>query len=267
MQVRKIQVTPSVAKKYLESNTNNRNVKPRTLNRYAADIANGRWKEDTGELVKISKTGVVLDGQHRLLAIIKADKPAWLHVATGLDDDIFDVLDTGSKRTYADVFHIRKIPHAGFLPSIIQFHTTLKQSSWQARKFSSQERMTSHQLLNVYDDNPNFWDSVAQKTWLWFKNARWMSRMTIGGMYAHFYDISPMDAGDFMEQLCTGFGIKNRTVALLRNKLIQDNMASRKMSDIIRDGLIMKAWNNFRNGTDLKILKYDPLKEPEIVAI
>ena len=42
-------------------------------------------------MIKISKSGTILDGQHRLMAIIKANKGIWLHLATELDESIFDV--------------------------------------------------------------------------------------------------------------------------------------------------------------------------------
>jgi hypothetical protein len=78
------------------------------VNRYAQDILAGRWKEDTGEVIKVSKSGIVLDGQHRLYAIVKANTPIFLHIAYGIDDSVSDVLDTGSVRSASDVFKLNQ---------------------------------------------------------------------------------------------------------------------------------------------------------------
>jgi hypothetical protein len=106
LEFKKELITPSRAKELLEANINNRRVKDEVVNRYAQDILAGRWKEDTGEVIKISKSGIVLDGQHRLYAIIKANTPIFLHIVYGIDDSVSDVLDTGSVRSASDVFKL-----------------------------------------------------------------------------------------------------------------------------------------------------------------
>ena len=106
LEFKKELITPSRAKELLEANINNRRVKNEVVNRYAQDILAGRWKEDTGEVIKISKSGIVLDGQHRLYAIVKSNTPIFLHIAYGVDDSVSDVLDTGSVRSATDVFRL-----------------------------------------------------------------------------------------------------------------------------------------------------------------
>ena len=59
------------AKHYLNLNRNNRPVTESKVNQYFTEIQNGKWKEDTGEAIKISKQGFIIDGQHRLLALSK----------------------------------------------------------------------------------------------------------------------------------------------------------------------------------------------------
>ena len=59
--------------------------------------------ELTGDTIKISISGRLLDGQHRLMACALQNLPVITHVVFGLDDDIFDVIDQGKKRTPGDV--------------------------------------------------------------------------------------------------------------------------------------------------------------------
>ena len=269
MNIEKILITPSLANKYLEANVKNRNIKKPVVNRYSNDMASGNWKEDTGELIKISKTGVVLDGQHRLIALLKANVSIYFHVATGLEDSVFDVLDTGSTRSAGDVFHINEIKNANCLPSMIQFYETLKNNKILNQKGAQKDkRRTNAKLLNLYNDRPLFWDSAGKKSLAWYHDfAKVLSPQQIGGLYSYFYDFSPDDSEDFLNQLCGGLEIRNRTISLLRNKLIQDKLSMKKMTLVVRNSLIIKTWNNYRKGVELTLLKFDPEKEPMPIAL
>jgi hypothetical protein len=109
MEIQKKLITPARASELLQSNVKNRTPKNPVVSKYARDMANGKWKNDTFELIKISRSGVILDGQHRLMAVVKANIPIYFHVVEGVDDSVFDVLDTGSNRNASDVFKINNI--------------------------------------------------------------------------------------------------------------------------------------------------------------
>ena len=115
IEFKKMLVTPTLAKQMLEANTSNRRVRENVVLQYANDMISDRWKENTAEMIKVSATGVILDGQHRLYAIIKANKPIYLHIATNLPDEVFDVLDTGSRRNAADVFMVQGIKNQNLI--------------------------------------------------------------------------------------------------------------------------------------------------------
>jgi len=267
MEIQKILITPSLASQYLEANIKNRAVKLPVLLRYTKDMANGAWKEDTGELIKISKTGVVLDGQHRLLALKKANVSIYFHVATGLEDSIFDVLDTGSLRNATDVFYINKIKNCNRLPSTIQRYCTLK-NSINTNSTHKHVLHTNAKLLELYYEKPEYWDFVVSKAIIWYRNfSHILTPQIIGGFYAHFSDINSNDAEIFMEQLCTGVGITNSAVGLCRNKLIQDKLSMKKIPSSTKNALIIKAWNCFRTNINPKILKFAADVEPAPIAI
>jgi hypothetical protein len=81
----------------------------------------------------------------------------------------------------------------------------------------------------------------------------------IGGFYAHFYKINAENAESFMKQLTTGIDIKNNTISLLRNRLMQDKMSVRKINPTVKMALIIKTWNCFVKNETLKTLSYDPI--------
>jgi len=117
-------ITPEDAKVLLQTNVNNRNLSRRRVEMYANDIKRGMWKltGDTIKLAKNPKTGEVrlIDGQHRLHAIVVANMPVQTVVATGLQEDAFSVIDRGKTRTYNDVLNMSKIKNANTVASFIR---------------------------------------------------------------------------------------------------------------------------------------------------
>jgi hypothetical protein len=83
---------------------------PRVL-RLARDMTNDRWRF-TGDPIKVDKTGFVMDGQHRLLAIFTSNTRQNVAVLYGVDDDVQLVVDTGRPRTANDQLNIRGAKHA-----------------------------------------------------------------------------------------------------------------------------------------------------------
>lgn len=266
MELKEELITPELAKMYLAKNTLNRQVKMPVVIRYAEDMRNNRWKEKTGETIKIALDGTTLDGQHRLLAVIKSGIAITFTVAYNMDSNVFDVIDTGSVRTARDVFKISDINNKNNLPGVIgKYNLLINKKISRAQK---NHNLTNAQLLDEYYTNILFWDEILKKTMSWYVAfGKVLAPSTIGGFYAYFYSIDNSSAANFMEQLCTGLDVRNNTIAVLRQKLIQDRLALRKMPTDMKDAFIIKTWNNFRLNTTAKILKYSPEVEPYPVAI
>ena len=76
-------ITPQLAEIYLGKNTHNRNIRKPVVGKYANDMENGFWNFD-GAPIRFADDGTLLDGQHRLHAIIKSNKAIDLLVVRGL---------------------------------------------------------------------------------------------------------------------------------------------------------------------------------------
>ncbi len=94
-------ITPELARGMLIDNEGNRRKRDTWINYLAYCIRNGEWKP-THQGIAFSKNGKILDGQHRLHAIIKADTPVLMMVSRGFDEDTFTVIDNGMRRTDED---------------------------------------------------------------------------------------------------------------------------------------------------------------------
>ena len=98
-------ITPEFAERLLERNTSNRNLRRDHVNTLARDMIEGAWRLNN-DAICIAHDGTLLNGQHRLNAIIKADKPIKMLVAEGFSPETYKVLDGGAKRSVADQLHI-----------------------------------------------------------------------------------------------------------------------------------------------------------------
>jgi hypothetical protein len=104
-QVRKI--TKREATEMLEANAVNRKLRPRVVEAYRRDMEQGRWKM-TGEPIQISRSGALLNGQHRLTAFTGSDTLRSMEFlfVTGLDDRAQVAMDQGAARGVADALKI-----------------------------------------------------------------------------------------------------------------------------------------------------------------
>lgn len=99
------QVDPNTALKWLGKNRGNRQISAAVVNRYASDMRNGRWKP-TFQGIAFDSDGYLLDGQHRLHAVVRADCTVTMAVFRGCDRSSFDCLDIGKSRSVADVLSV-----------------------------------------------------------------------------------------------------------------------------------------------------------------
>ena len=95
-------VTPELATQLLEANTHNRPLTQSHVDRIAGRIRAGKWRFN-GDTIKIAADGDVLDGQHRLWAIIEARIPVETIIVYGIDREAFATIDTVRKmRSHGD---------------------------------------------------------------------------------------------------------------------------------------------------------------------
>ena len=96
-------VTKSMAQEWLNNfNTNNRKAKRHIVDKYADQMSRGQWVVN-GDTICFDITGTLIDGQHRLLAVIKSEVPLRTTVVRNLPLDAFATLDDGSLRSAGDV--------------------------------------------------------------------------------------------------------------------------------------------------------------------
>lgn len=95
-------ITPDKARFYLQFNTNNRPLRASHIKALAFDMMNGDWQV-THQGIAFDTTGRLIDGQHRLYAIIESGISIQIPITRGCSSSSFSILDRGANRSPSDI--------------------------------------------------------------------------------------------------------------------------------------------------------------------
>lgn len=97
-----VNVTPEMATEWLNHNTHNRPLRHGLVERYAAIMRAGGWKL-VHQGIAFTAEGDIVDGQHRLFAVIESGMTIAFNVTRGVLAETQMVIDDHAKRTVRDV--------------------------------------------------------------------------------------------------------------------------------------------------------------------
>lgn len=110
MRTTTITVTPQYAAEVLASqNDGNRPVSKARVSRYANEMRRGRWLH-THQGIAFDVNGRLLDGQHRLAAVVEAGVDVVMQVTHDADPKTFGVIDTMKTRSLTDILVLGGYP-------------------------------------------------------------------------------------------------------------------------------------------------------------
>lgn len=251
-----IEITPALAKEWLDRNTHNRNLRERVVNGYATDMLAGAWVED-GQSIKFSTTGVLLDGQHRLSAIAQSGMTIRMLVVTDLPASTQDTMDTGAKRSLADVLKLHGEDHYVTLAAALLRVYVWKQGARKNTKQSGNARPTHRQLLSVLDEHPELRRSaeIASRV----RGSMRISGSTVALCHWLFNRIDQSDCAFFFARFTDGAGLMPGDPIYALRRVI-DNLAKAagRPDEALVTALVIKAWNFYRAGQDIQLLSYRP---------
>lgn len=256
-------VTPEIASEWLTRNKSNRQVKMGVVNNYVKQMQNGQWKEGTGESIKFDVKGFLIDGQHRLHSIVKYGKPLRMEVKTDMDWNTRKVIDTGTKRVAADLLSMEGYANPMILAATAKFVLMFKlgKYSWAAanKGQATQKVYVSNQdILEYVKDNAENLNEIIRDFQKTFKGFKYLTVSLMSGLYILYSEKSQRDSDEFFEKLTKGDSLSmTNPIFLLRELLIRDKTAKRKMKVLERLGLCVLAWNAFRENRKLQSLVFN----------
>lgn len=100
-------VTPEIASFFLQKNIGNRDYRKSWVTHLSNSIKNGEWLT-THQGIAFDKDGNLIDGQHRLLAIIESGLSVRINVSYDVPANAFTCIDVGVKRNLSDITKFNK---------------------------------------------------------------------------------------------------------------------------------------------------------------
>ena len=260
-------ITPDEAKRLLENNTLNRNISEKAVSAIARDMKNGDWVFN-GESIKISDTGHLLDGQHRLSACVRAGVPFETLVITGLPDSAMDTVDAGRKRTVGDVLkmhgHINNNNLAAAARAIMDYKQHgIRLTRGRAAAYSNSE------ILAFIDANPDVVKCTQKAVHFHSVSNGLMPQSTASLIYYIFMQVDEAAAERFFDSLQTGADLDELNPILkLRNYLIglRASKTELRVASYRTIVLAMKCWNKWRTGQPVANLRFSENEQiPELI--
>lgn len=245
-----VKVTPAMAEKWLGKNVKNRNLAQRDVNRYAKAMERGEWLI-TGEAIKFAGTGELLDGQHRLAAIVQTGRTIPLLVVRGLHSEVQDVLDTGKARTAADQLAIHGYVNSMLLAAAAKI--VILYEGGMFYRDNKHQAVSHRQILDYVEDNSMLAFAAAR--------ARAVSKAcdiqpAVAAMtYYELMKLSDEKAMEFFDRLTDGANLPpGSPILALRARLrsIRDERTNLPMEAKV--ALVFRAWNAWRAGRKLAAL-------------
>jgi hypothetical protein len=240
-------ITPTTAAAWLRANRLNRPVRASHVTFLAREMAEEKWMMN-GQAIIISENEDVLDGQHRLLAIIESGATIRSLVIYGVKREAFKTIDTGIVRTAADAIAVffpgRGVGMSKTVAAAIPWCIGLERGVIiEANKIANAD------ALVYVGDHPSLWQCAAEVSG-YPADMRVLSQSMATAAYEIFQRRDPDKARDFIQALCTGEMLGHKEPEyILRAILAKDATSVQKYPSRVRMRMVIKAWNLRRRGT------------------
>jgi hypothetical protein len=232
-------ITPQIAARLLESNIANRPLTEMHVAFLVKEMRSGRWKVN-GDMIRISKRHVIIDGQHRLHAIVKSGITIQSWVMRGLSDDVFDTIDVGKRRSAGDTLGCRGEKNAHRLAAALIIID--KYMTGRVEKSVQYANTEVEGLLLKYPD-------VRSSVFTGMKGTGLILPSVLDACHYLFSKKDADMAESFLQKVVKGIGLEEGDPwYVLRERLLQNSISSAKLSKALMMALCIKAWNAARQG-------------------
>lgn len=240
-------IGPNDAVPYLKQNDHNRPLSEMLSDRYAASMKGNEWI-DCGDSIRFNCDGTLIDGQHRLYAIIKSGVTIPMLVIRGLPKETFKQIDAGKVRTNGDSLAADGESHYNQLAASIRWLGVIAgRRSWK------QMAVSRKKLFDVLKNNPKLRDSAA-----YILHVKAQTICSSGILTACHYVFAKLDqamADKFLLDLGGGEGLKRTDpVYVLRERLRRSRTDRETLPPDCIAAFVIKAWNATRKGEVIKKL-------------
>lgn len=226
------------AQEYLDQNLLNRKVSPVTVTAYSRDMTQKNWHYN-GAPIAFDTEGNLLDGQHRLLAVIRSNTKQKFLVVCNLQPDSRRTIDIGRKRSVADNLVMDfQIKNSSQVASSARMIIKWREGFLRA---SNNYKITDAEITDFVVEN----DGTLQDAAAFAQKLRRVLPVSLASVTAAFHETTRVDsgkAGIFWTQVVTGAGLEIGDPALsFRNAVVRIGSKHEDRS-LLNLELAVRAW-------------------------
>lgn len=243
-----VEIDPVTATAWLQRNTHNRSLREEGVAALARDMAADRWQY-TGESIKFGTSGQLLDGQHRLAAIVRSEVTVPILVVPGLPDSAQVVMDTGAKRTAADALDLSGEANGTLLAAAVRLAINYERGGLAGRN----TQVTHSEIVDWLAAHTDIRSAVA--------TSRTFAAIPLPGAMISFclWRLRQIDR-EFADEFFTDLAQmrtegKGDPRSALLQRLSAAQSSRERLTRAAQLSLMFRSWNAVRRGQPVTLLK------------
>lgn len=246
MKVAMTTITPADAERMLKLNTGNRSVNRQHVAVLAREMTRGRWKVN-GDTICMNGTRLI-DGQHRLLAVVASGVTIQTLLVEGVDSDVFDTKDVGRRRSASDTLAVRGEVETKNLAAAL-----IVVDRYMTGRMSQCVRYTNTEVEELLEKYPNVRGSICKTR----ETKRLVPKSVLTACHSLFAQKDSEAADQFVVDLIGGHSLtEGDPVYVLRERLMNNALAKAKLTAPYIMALMVKAWNHRRDDNTIRNLRF-----------
>jgi len=250
-----VHVSPEIAERWLRKNGVNRNIRLAKVNKYARDMTEGRWTLDAS-MICFDSDGILLNGQHRLTAIVKSGVTVLFAIARNMPNESIRNMDSGAARTAADMLGMSGEKNASLLGSVLRQMILI--DSKRLYQDRNVQDISHGEVEDYLSANPEIRDSIAAAGTC--SGAIDATGTALAIAHALIARVNGRQIADrFLTQLARRLNEpEGSAVHAVDTHLREARRARRRIENRNQVFLLLKAWNYYAAGRSVARLQSAP---------
>jgi hypothetical protein len=257
-------IDPERAEQMLGTMRANRKLSSRTVTRLAKMMKEGLWVYD-GSPIRFNTRGELVDGQHRLWALLEAEHEDKFLVVRGVAPEAMATMDTGKSRSFSDILSLEdsQLAQVHSLAAAVQIIYRWEDGRRGAALATSGAgnagTVPNAVLLEFFRENRDRLVEVASTA----ANRHRVRGISGAAMALALWIFEAIDSADsefFFGRLKDGVGLEEGHPILALRGYISRALAGQSgraaISSDLSIALLIKAWNAYREGDKIRQLSY-----------
>ena len=257
--ITKKRISPCEAEVLLNEHNpyNYRKLNLSTVKIYAKDMKDGNWK-DNGETIKIDTNGNLIDGQHRLQAVVDSGVSIEFIFVDGIDPSVADTIDIGRKRTIEQYLKWADNAYTAGATSVVQQVLTFCRQNKQDGHSAADAGISYMTIMDEYmSDKSGYNEAASYGKSINADSNKVLKPKEVGAMFYYLHRKLGVDKNyveTFFHRLCsTAYNEKSFYKKTMKNLGDKEYI---KRSGVTRVNELIECWNAMVHGCSTNRVHY-----------